>query len=337
MARRAMNDRSECAAVNVVFGAGASGSTSVDESVMGHLIAAVAQVEAAVCASPIRHERCRQREPARARSGLRRRRRARGAPATRADRDVQLARVRRLEQCIVLRNRRRSTAPAYGGKDRPNGAHRVTGTGAILRRRQDAAEILAASGPASRRRDDRAVGRVALAGAAPRPRSRFNGALLNDRKMFKLIDAPTFGIYAAGQGSKRRIHRASRRARSDAQAHFTTPRHLCRLGWWGLPDQYDFFRCLRLPRQSRGFGRELEGTVSRCGCWGAAETTCSATSAFARHQGSECVITITVSRLARDHRGGQARGNGECERAVAVGSRRPIEPQMVLYYHGSGC
>jgi 3-oxoacyl-(acyl-carrier-protein) synthase len=51
-----MNDRSECAAVNAVFGAGARAvAVSSTKSVMGHLIAAAGAVEAAVCALAIHH------------------------------------------------------------------------------------------------------------------------------------------------------------------------------------------------------------------------------------------------------------------------------------------
>jgi 3-oxoacyl-(acyl-carrier-protein) synthase len=50
-----MNDRSECAAVNAVFGAGAKAvAVSSTKSVMGHLIAAAGAVEAGVCALAIR-------------------------------------------------------------------------------------------------------------------------------------------------------------------------------------------------------------------------------------------------------------------------------------------
>ena len=50
-----MNDRSECAAVNAVFGARAQEvGVSSTKSVMGHLIAAAGAVEAGICAMAIR-------------------------------------------------------------------------------------------------------------------------------------------------------------------------------------------------------------------------------------------------------------------------------------------
>ena len=51
-----MNDRSECAAVNAVFGAQARGlAVSSTKSIIGHLIAAAGAVEAAICALVVQH------------------------------------------------------------------------------------------------------------------------------------------------------------------------------------------------------------------------------------------------------------------------------------------
>ena len=50
-----------------------------------------------------------------------------------------------------------------------------------------------------------------------------------------------------------------------------------------------------------------------------------------------CITNHSVGGLARRHRGGcEALRNGEADRVVAVGHETPIEPQMVLYYHGVG-
>ena len=116
-----MNDRSESAAIRAVFGADADRvHVSSTKSTMGHLIAAAGAVEVVVCALAIaRGEMPVNANLRRARPGLRPQlRRRRAAPRARPDGDVELVRLRRLEQL-------RRDAPS-GRSRRPSGREGVT-------------------------------------------------------------------------------------------------------------------------------------------------------------------------------------------------------------------
>jgi 3-oxoacyl-(acyl-carrier-protein) synthase len=202
-----MNDRSECAALRVVFGDGFRRvAVSSTKSVMGHLIAAAGAVEAAVCALAIRDGSSRQCEPAGDRPGLRRRHRARrAAQAPRPHRHVQLARLRGLEQLPRVPQPRGSRRPPGDGRVKSMAkAQRivVTGLGAVCGAGKSPDEIL----------DALYAGRSAIAPITQWDASKwparvaaevpdYNAAVLaGDRKLLKLIRrTDVFGLYAAGR------------------------------------------------------------------------------------------------------------------------------------------
>ena len=143
---------------------------------MGHLIAAAGAVEAGVCALAIQHRHAAgQREPARA--SIRTATSTSCATSPR-QRRVRIALSNSLgfggsNSCLAFRNPeevdgRLAPADANGRRKRIV----ITGTRRDLRRRQVAGRDprRAARGPVGDR-TDRAVGRVALAGARSRPRS----------------------------------------------------------------------------------------------------------------------------------------------------------------------
>ena len=227
-----MNDRSECAAVNAVFGADAKRvAVSSTKSVMGHLIAAAGAVEAAVCALAIQHgtlpvnANLRELDPDCDVDIVRdepRRRRVRVAMSNSLGFGGS-------NSCLVLRNPEEVDGrPASRRLTDRMTMQRivVTGTGAICGAGKTPAEILAAV----------RAGRSAIAPIGQWDASRwpvrvaaevadFNpGALLNDRKLLKLIRrTDVFGLYAAGPGDRGgRAGRASRRARRASRGRAST-------------------------------------------------------------------------------------------------------------------
>jgi 3-oxoacyl-[acyl-carrier-protein] synthase I len=220
----------------------------------------------------------------------------------------------------------------------------VTGTGAICGAGKTPAEILAAvrSGQSAitpigqwdaLRWPVRAAAEVAD----------FNpGALLNDRKLFKLIRrTDVFGIYAAGQAIEAAGFATHRDALDpDAQAHFNNTTGIyVGSGGGGYQNQYDFFPLLASANGSlAAFGRELDATVSPMWLLRSLPNNvlCHVGIRHGIKGPNACITNHSISGSLAIIEAAQALRTGECERAVAVGHDASIEPQMVLYYHGVG-
>ena len=131
--------------------------------------------------------------------------------------------------------------------------------------------------------------------------------------------------------------RSTRRPQPVREAHrrATSARAAARTS-----DQYDYFPLMAEaggePR--RRSAASCRAASTRCGCCGRCRTTCSATSASgtASRVRTPASPTTASAGCSRSSKRAQAMRNGEGERAVAVGHDAPIEPQMVLYYHGCG-
>lgn len=220
----------------------------------------------------------------------------------------------------------------------------VTATGAICGAGKTPAEILAAVHS----------GRSAIAPIGQWDASRwpvrraaevadFNaGALLNDRKLFKLIRrTDVFGIYSAGQAIEAAGFATHRDALdADAQARFNDATGIyVGSGGGGYQNQYDFLPLLAAADGSLPvFGRELEATVSPMWLLRSLPNNvlCHVGIRHGIKGPNACITNHSISGSLAIIEAVQAVRTGECERAVAVGHDASIEPQMVLYYHSVG-
>jgi 3-oxoacyl-[acyl-carrier-protein] synthase I len=220
----------------------------------------------------------------------------------------------------------------------------VTGTAAICGAGKTPAEILSAV----------QSGRSAIAPIGQWDASRwpvrsaaevgdFNpGALLNDRKLFKLIRrTDVFGIYAAGQA----IDAAGLTAHRDtldeeAAARFNDATGIyAGSGGGAYENQYDFFPLLAAAKGSLPvFGAELGATVNPMWLLRSLPNNvlCHVGIRHGLKGPNACITNHSISGSLAIIEAAQALRTGECERAVAVGHDASIEPQMVLYYHGVG-
>ncbi len=220
----------------------------------------------------------------------------------------------------------------------------VTGTGAICGAGKSPAEILAAV-----RAGRSAIAPIGQWDAARWPvRSAaevadFNpSALLNDRKLFKLIQrTDAFGIYAAGQAIEAAGLTAYRDALDpEAAARFNDATGIyAGSGGGAYQNQYDFFPLLAAADGSLpAFGRELGATVSPMWLLRSLPNNvlCHVGIRHGLKGPNACITNHSISGALAIIEAAQAVRTGECERAVAVGHDASIEPQMVLYYHGVG-
>jgi 3-oxoacyl-[acyl-carrier-protein] synthase-1 len=220
----------------------------------------------------------------------------------------------------------------------------VTGTGAICGAGKSPAEILDAvrggrSAFAPIGQWDASGWPVRLAAEV----ADFNAsALLNDRKLFKLIRrTDVFGIYVAGQA----IEAAGLGPYRDgldpeAAARFNDATGVyVGSGGGAYSNQYDYLPLLASAKDSLpAFGRELGNTVNPMWLLRSLPNNvlCHVGIRHGLKGPNACITNHSISGALAIIEAAQALASGECERAVAAGHDAPIEPQAVLYYHGVG-
>ena len=220
----------------------------------------------------------------------------------------------------------------------------VTGSGAVCAAGMDAQAILGAAlegrcaiGPVTQW--DTTGWPVRVAGEVPDFSPR---ALVEDRKLHKLIRrTDLFGLYAAGraiEGSGLLAHRAA----LDAAAAATfSDRSGVYVGSGGgnYQNQYDYLPLLAEANgELKAFGEKLLDTVNPM--WLLRTLPNNVLGHIGIRHGlkgpNACITNHSIGGLLAVIEAFEALRHGECDRAVAVGHDAPIEPQMMLYYHGIG-
>jgi 3-oxoacyl-[acyl-carrier-protein] synthase-1 len=167
-------------------------------------------------------------------------------------------------------------------------------------------------------------------------------ALVDDRKLHKLIRRTDLvGLYAAGRAIERSGIIAHRNALEPGAAAQYSDRTGVYVGSGGgnYENQYDYFP---LFAQAQGelpaFGRELANTVNPM--WLLRTLPNNVLGHIGIKHGlkgsNACITNHSVGGALAVIEASEALRNGEADRAVAVGHETPIEPQMLLYYHGLG-
>ena len=338
-----MNDKSESAAMQVVFGAGVERvNVSSTKSTMGHLIAAAGAVEVAVCALAIdKGEMPINANLVEQRPGLRDQSHHRITPAAGDPRgDVEFVRLRRLEQLRRAAQPVRSRRP--GLKRWRSRDVLITGMRRRLRGGQPPgrnSRALRATGAAPSRRSGSGTRRAGPA----RPPAKFPTSI---RARWSTTASCTSSSAAPiSSGSTRRIARSTppgftawRDALDEAAGAVYSDRTGVYVGSGGgnYQNQYDYFP---LMTEAHGdlptFGRELANIgQSDVAAAHAAEQRARPH----RHQAiglkgpNACITNHSVGGSLAVIEAAEALRNGEADRALAVGHDAPIEPQMVLYY-----
>jgi 3-oxoacyl-[acyl-carrier-protein] synthase-1 len=220
----------------------------------------------------------------------------------------------------------------------------VTGTGAICGAGKSPAEILDAvragrSAFAPIGQWDASAWPVRIAAEV----ADFNAsALLNDRKLFKLIRrTDVFGIYAAGQAIEAAALAPYRDGLDpEAATRFNDATGVYVGSGGGVySNQYDYLPLLAAADGSLpAFGRELGATVNPMWLLRSLPNNvlCHVGIRHGLKGPNACITNHSISGALAIIEAAQALASGECERAVAAGHDAPIEPQTVLYYHGVG-
>jgi 3-oxoacyl-[acyl-carrier-protein] synthase-1 len=166
--------------------------------------------------------------------------------------------------------------------------------------------------------------------------------LVDDRKLHKLIRrTDLFGLYAADRAIDAAGLTAHRAALDAAAAAEYSDRTGVYVGSGGgsYESQYDYFPLLTEAREELpAFGRELSNTVNPM--WLLRTLPNNVLGHIGIRHGfkgaNACITNHSIGGTLAVIEAMEALRNGEADRALAVGHDAPIEPQMVLYYHGVG-
>jgi 3-oxoacyl-[acyl-carrier-protein] synthase-1 len=167
-------------------------------------------------------------------------------------------------------------------------------------------------------------------------------ALVEDRKLHKLIRrTDLFGLHAAGRAIEASGLAAHRDALDTTAAATFSDRTGVYVGSGGgnYQNQYDY---LPLMTEAKGdlpaFGRQLVDTVNPM--WLLRTLPNNVLGHIGIRHGlkgpNACITNHSVGGTLAVIEAFEALRHGEADRAVAVGHDAPIEPQMLLYYHGVG-
>jgi 3-oxoacyl-[acyl-carrier-protein] synthase-1 len=167
-------------------------------------------------------------------------------------------------------------------------------------------------------------------------------ALVEDRKLHKLIRrTDLFGLHAAGRAIEGSGLLAHRETQDAAAAAITSDRSGVYVGSGGgnYQNQYDYLPLLTEAKGDlQAFGLQLLDTVNPM--WLLRTLPNNVLGHIGIRHGlkgpNACITNHSVGGTMAVIEALEALRHGEADRAVAVGHDGPIEPQMLLYYHGVG-
>jgi 3-oxoacyl-[acyl-carrier-protein] synthase-1 len=167
-------------------------------------------------------------------------------------------------------------------------------------------------------------------------------ALVEDRKLHKLIRrSDMFGLYAGSQAIEAAGFMSARDGVDDGGAAAFNDRSGLYVGSGGgaYMSQYEYFPLMsETGGELPAFGRDLGNEVNPM--WLLRTLPNNVLGHIGIRHGfkgaNACITNHSIGGTLAVIEAMEALRNGEADRALAVGHDAPIEPQMVLYYHGVG-